>query len=135
MNATWIKKICDLPLTMRKDLEKENKYNEKYYGILGVVIGDTLKVGDTFFVEKVKIGVPYQFIIIGIYGSKENANKDGNILSLIAKSGEVIIIIGEPVNIASHKHKDEITTATLQRDSNYYGPLSMRDTKTSPCGM
>jgi len=129
MNTTWIKKVHDLPPSMVKDLKKENKFKEDYYGVFGTVISDSLKVNDIFYIEKVQIGIPYEFCVIGIYGSKENQHNDPNILSLVAKSGSAVIVIAEPRNFTTSKHGKEVDIAVIQRDASYYGPLSFRDTK------
>lgn len=127
MNTAWIKNIADLPEPMKKDLQKQNKYNANYYGVLGVVIGDSLKVNDIFFTEKVQIGIPYEFVVIGIYGSRENNNNDPNTLSLLAKTGTTVIVIAEARNITTNKHKQDVELAKIQRDASYYGPLNFRN--------
>jgi hypothetical protein len=127
MEVVWIKPIDKLPKTMIEDLKKEKRYRNNYYGVLGTVIYDNLKVGDTFHTAKIQIGVPYEFEVVCIYGSKENAHTDPNSISLSAKRAATIIVIAEGVKVTEQKHKEEVLTAKIQRDSSYYGPLSFRD--------
>lgn len=129
MNVIWIKKIDTLPPSLQEDLKKRNKYDEKYYGVLGTIIGETLKINDRFYTDKIQIGIPHEFIVIGIYGSKENETKNVNVLSYTALAGSTVLVIAQGVSFTTPKHTKEIETAILQRDAAYYGPLSLRDLK------